>query len=409
MWRNTTIRVYERVIYPFVTEEGDGLEQLYIGNVLQSLGMTKQAYIKNYTYQGLKKRNGTYENQGLRMLYLRQADLVIGKYHAVRESPHWPNEFDGSVIYMVDGVHFIVPKSLPAGYLSKMAHIINPFYNLMLFIVIGLWSGIVAFLYDQNFFHMLFITFKIIHGVSVRGLSTKYNFRLLLSIWILCLFVLTTVFQTFLVSMCSDLHFKPDLNTVKDIIDSKLPIKATIDIFQVYKHTMTKDDGRLFKILEKCINYMHCLREICYNRSSVTIGSRMSFLFAAQHLCPKDDTGLLRIHVGPQVYSAYTRMYFSKGYPAFWDINRNIERLFLYGGIIRRETRRMEMIIGRIYSTKKIISRTLSINELKYFFWMFLGLLVISVLIFFGEICFDKYKQINKKHHVMKKYPQTKI
>ncbi|KAF7269452.1 hypothetical protein GWI33_017503 [Rhynchophorus ferrugineus] len=384
LWRNSTIRTYERVVFPFITENGRGIEQRYLKDILNKFGITLKAEIANYTFQGLK-RNGTYDNEGLKKLYDRRTDMVLGKYHAIVTELRIPKDFDASVVYMLDNVHFIVPVPTAKSYIAQIFSVLNLENNYTLILLIIFWCLFVSIVYKESFGGLIFLSFRIIHGIPVPSIQ-RYKFRFLLSIWLLCLFVCNLIFQSFLVSIFPRIQLNPDMDSEADIINSKLPIKVSSDIYEIYRNSRAKDDVKLFHMMYECIDYTHCIREICQNRSAVTIRSRVSFLFTARNVCMNTTVGNLKIHIGPQIRQSYNCVYFSKGYPAFDVINDSIKKLVMYGGILTREMRNGEKSIKKFYSSKTLTNPTLTFKKLKAIFYIHMGLLGISVCIFAVEM-----------------------
>ncbi|XP_060524548.1 uncharacterized protein LOC132700964 [Cylas formicarius] len=388
-WRNTTLRVFYRIVKPFVFGNGNGFEELLVNEVVAHLGMKLNTRIEYHTFQGIVTANGTYQNKGLRMLSKKKCDLVIGAYHAYAQ-----RNFDASVVYVIDTYHYVFPKSQLKSNWDRIYDISSPEAKMGLAITSVVWIAFVHLAYGESVGTLFKITFLVAINVVVPTIPTnKHKFKIALGFWILGNYVLSTLFTTrFQAIFCSQQFAKP-MYSAEDLIESDLVILASNDTLASYVGKRATEDMMLYDRMQPCINRTECLLRVCRDRAAAFLASQVTTLFLAFENCVDFNSGELLIDLGEDLSWVFLQSFLLRGYPAYDAIDKTVKRLMLYGGVAVAEYKYRRAIFEAELAKRqrKLQSDDLSVEEMRFILLFWAGGLCVATLVFLLELYFYKY------------------
>ncbi|XP_060524455.1 uncharacterized protein LOC132700895 [Cylas formicarius] len=390
-WRNTTMRVYYRSITPYVYGDGNGLEEKILQEVSSYLGMKLEGTLARHTFQGIKI-NGTYQNKGMQMLMEKKCDVAVGGYHAHLGPFH--EDFDTSIIYIIDTIHYVFPKSPLKTNWERIFEIAPRNEKIAFILTTIFWIGFVHFAYGESIANLIEIAFLVTINVVVPTIPTsRYKFRIVLGFWILGTYVLSTVFTAFFQAIFYSQKHTKAMYSIEDLMESDLEILGPHYTLSLYIEKGAKDDLQIYDRMQTCTNRTNCILKVCKDRVAAYLADRISVLFLAFDNCLDSDNGELMIDMGEDLYWFFQQMFFSKGYPAYDAIDRTIKKLWLNGGLKARSERngKKKFEIALAKSKKNMRSGELSVIEMRFILFFWSGGLCVATAAFFLELCFYKY------------------
>ncbi|XP_060524537.1 uncharacterized protein LOC132700956 [Cylas formicarius] len=390
-WRNTTLRVYFRKVIPFVIGYGLGLEEKLLKDCIQPLGMKLNATYHNHTFQG-DKINGSYENRGLQLLYEKEYDAAIGAYHAHAGSSAF--DFDNSAVYVIDVEIFIFPTSLQRTNWERIFNLFSIEAKFAYYGMVVFWVMAVHFLYGEKIITLLKLTYIISVQVADNKIPTDhYKFRIPLGFWLMCLYIITTMFTSSCQGIFYSVSYSKPMYSVNDVLTSDLPLLVPPETLDRYAESSSEIDQGLYAKMQVCRNRTSCVVDMCRNRNASLTGAKFSILFLVLLHCLDAGSGKLLIDIGQDIRWAYQLTFFTKGYPAYSAMNRNLKNFVLYGGITTREYRNSKeqffTIIGK--NKKTIRSDDLGIKELTFMLVFWTAGIGFATLTFFFELWYSRW------------------
>lgn len=257
--------------------------------------------------------------------------------------------------------------------------------------VAAIISAIITKLFHQlSLLDKCFAVLQILVGAPIRLHTTRVSEKTLFTAWLIYFMIISNLFKNaMLIITATSMNMEP-LDTLEDIINSKLPIQSMFDIkpFMDPKY----DIGNV----HKCSDHMTCFNKTAFQQNAITVGGHgiLSFYTIPKYYM-KD--GKILVHLSEAVvYYFHVQLLFTKGHPLFPQSSEIILRSLSNGWFPNEFSKIKYKVYLYVHKKSALRSEMLTFNDLKqiFIFWVFSLLFSVGVLI--SEItysCFIKHFQ----------------
>lgn len=214
--------------------------------------------------------------------------------------------------------------------------------------------------------------------------------RIILASWLFFTLVTSTLFKSHLVILMATVEKKAALDTLDDIIASKIPIHSMIDL-QPYYDSPNETRKLDFASIKTCSSFAQCHMETAINQNSISIGGRS---IIEDHFIPMNfiENGELTVHISKEViYSFYFHLLFRKGHPVFQQCSKKMWALRVNGWFSKVMRDLRHQLFLQTYKARRIESKIVSLSDILYVFKIWWLGLFVALCVFVFEINFYLY------------------
>lgn len=208
----------------------EGLDWMFHESFSKHLNFTYEVSLEHSTV-GLKLDNGSW-TEAFGDVVSGKVDIILDR---VRVTPERLDAMEISGITIISRLNFMVPK---AGFVPKWIALVLPFpiyiwvlIVLLLFAIYLVWRIFVkVYSYRESLSttNISLYILSLVLKVSTTQKPLHFSFRLLYIVCVLCLLILTSVYEGLLFGyLTGDTHY-PDINTLKELAESDLEIQSFI-------------------------------------------------------------------------------------------------------------------------------------------------------------------------------------
>lgn len=379
-WRNTIVQILNNFIPPYAvcpscsTNRGIEIDTF---SLISRHFQFKTNYTRTaFDYWG-SKTNGSYSHI-LGSLQNREGEMALGVFHS-KFDEHY--DFDISYTFMEDGIRWLVPKAKLLPYWKRLALIFTKEVYLG---ILGSFLGMLLlcrFLYKINFPDSGILLYQILLECSLK---VPGNHRTAILIWICCGLIISTVFKSKLIETMSKSSYEKQINTLSDIVNSKLHILIDHDIAKFFSRS-NPVENHIKNSYEYCPNPRDCINRTAFVQNCVTVDFQRSNEFFLPNFLNSEGDVLVYLFENV-IFPVHIQMFFVKGYPVFEQIDEFLMRLRAFGFI-------EHFYDGAGYNARRALSRkrhfraeilNLEHVEIAFFMWG-VGMVIASVV--FGIEC----------------------
>lgn len=380
-WKNTTVNIINNMSPPYTTclkcKEERGIEFDIFDIIVEKL-----QFLPNFTRTGGfvvwgDKINGSY-NLLWGKLEKRRGDMVIGAFHPKSEE-HL--NFDMTFGHMEDATYWLVPKAKLLPLWKRLNLIFSLEVYLILFISIIVTTIVSCYLYKESFSSALIMLYQILLECSLHRMP---DFRTLIITWTAYCLVISTVFKSKLINVMTENMYDHQIESLSDIVNSKLVINIDTFIATFYYHYTNPDEKYILKNYVHCDDHFACVRRTAFQQDAVTVDFERSYQYTALFL---DTEGNLLLHLcKTPIFPVQIHLFFVKGYPIFPQINDLLIRI-RSSGFIQYQYNKMSHHTQMVLSKRKhnLAAKVLSVKHLQIAFFIFCIGMILSSFVFLGE------------------------
>lgn len=212
--------------------------------------------------------------------------------------------------------------------------------------------------------------------------------RIILASWFFFTLVTSTLFKSNLIILMATVERKHALDTLDDIIASKLPINSMIDLRPYYD---SPDEPRKldFASIGKCSGFTQCQMDTSINQNSISIGGRsiLEEFFIPKHFI---KNGELTVHISKEViYAFHFHLLFRKGHPVYKQCSKKIRALRVNGWFAKVIRDMRHQLYLQTFKVRRIKSKVVSLSDIMYVFKIWLLGIFVALGAFAFELIFN--------------------
>ncbi|KAH1017374.1 hypothetical protein HUJ05_008021 [Dendroctonus ponderosae] len=302
-WENTTINVLFRVTAPYVTGNNDGMEENCIKlfkKYLKVNASIKYLQFGTTTVPYLKQK---------KELESYRADIFGGHITTISSDVV---RFDITPSYFYDSMRFVTPRPLPMSVWKRLYRVVPQRFWMLLLVATIISSTISKLFYQIGLQDKCFALLQILVGAPIRLHTSRVSEKTLFTAWLIYFTIISNLFKNaMLIITATSMDMEP-LDTLEDIINSKLPIQSMFDL----KPFM--DPSSELGNVHKCFNnHMTCFNKTAFQQNAITVGGHgiLSFYTIPKYYM---RDGKILVHLSEAaVYYFYVQLLFTKGHPLF--------------------------------------------------------------------------------------------
>lgn len=219
-------------------------------------------------------------------------------------------------------------------------------------------------------------------------IRTRLNsHRIILASWFFFTLVTSTLFKSKLIILMATVEKKPALDTLDDIIASKLPIYSMIDL-RPYYDSPNEPRKLDFASIRQCPGFTQCQMLTSINQNSISIGGRsiLEEYFIPRHFI---KNGVLTVHISKEViYAFHFHLLFRKGHPVYKQCSKNIRTLRVNGWFAKIMRDMRHQLYLQTYKVRRIKSKIVSLGDIMYIFKIWLLGIIAALGVFIFELIF---------------------
>lgn len=232
---------------------------------------------------------------------------------------------------------------------------------------------------------LMLAMFQILVESPTVEAETKITYkRITLASWFLSFMIMSTIFKNGLLIITETIRKEPAIETLTDIIQSKLPIYPTLNLsFYYHSEKEIKDFDSI--TIRRCQNYLDCLSDIAKNQNSITTGGREILRY---YTVPKYfiNNGELLVHIADEaIYSFHISFLFSRGHPLYVQCSKIISYSLASGWFVNVFSRLRYEFFLKTYQKYRISSKTFTLNDFKDISILWFSGVLIACLALIGE------------------------
>ncbi|XP_017778387.1 PREDICTED: uncharacterized protein LOC108564028 [Nicrophorus vespilloides] len=269
------------------------------------------------------------------LLIQGKMDLGVGSMSATVDR-HFELDWTGS--YFLDALGFCVPHAEEKPQWKKLSGIMHGH----VWMAIGA-SIIITIITTYSFSRRCtwsneFTTYKTYFGASqkvlaifltnsINRLPKTINVRIIISVWIIVSFFLTTAYQTCLMSSLTKPDYEPQIKTISELLDADMEllfVQATKRYFD--SEVSTEDSKEMLRRWKDCPSIDDCLQRTAYKRDSVVVASRLYTSYAESGYKSSDGLPLLYCF-RHSIVTFPIVIYMRKGFPLRDRIDKIVDRI----------------------------------------------------------------------------------
>ncbi|XP_076275345.1 uncharacterized protein LOC143206616 [Rhynchophorus ferrugineus] len=342
------------------------------------------------------KISGDYYGPWLALSY-KKFDVIIG---APFYTENAELDFDPTVIYFIDRLRIIVPKS------KRIYLILGPFdqlvWRMYMWAILG---GIcINFLIEmtintrnRRFWLHVEEILKILLEQGNIQFTKRWSKRILIGAFLLCILLFNSAGKGKIMYFLTGYHYDYQIDTLQEITDAGYKIalfeKLEFISLDASSEEYCKKNGvrcyqdDVFNSLQACKAYSSGKKvEKVAAIKPFTLVIHDTKQFLDKHWVP-------RIHfISKPLRTIHSKMFFTRGHPLFTVFNNNLLRCFSVG--IVDKIRKMDywMRIWQLISEKPSKCQTrqivLGLDELKFIIHFYQNAVLVATVVFFLEILF---------------------
>lgn len=365
-----------------------GFEVVIMHEITKHLNLSTVYVPNSFLSWGDKQPNGSYTNM-YGLLQKRKVDIVFG----LAPGKYTDNQFQSLQNVVYDILTWIVPTAdeYPKWTNLMFIYKIDVWLILIVSIIV---NGISFWCFGRKF--EIIYSFKHLSTCLVNsfslvlfqgGLRTPKTttIRILFLFWGFFSVIMYTVHQCKLISILTKPQYKPQINTLTQIIDTKLKIGFFPG--SIFSLQGNQYEGYIRARFENCSINEECVNKTAFERNYATLKNRRQlFYFMRQYYTfPNGRPMVYPFSTGSVIMPHFNVL---KGYPLAKKFNKII-LLLTSNGLVRKWDR-------EIYDKTKIVPKTLTALSINHLLCGFLYLavgLTIAFITFLCEVIFKKKKQ----------------
>lgn len=244
---------------------------------------------------------------------------------------------------------------------------------------------------------LLLAMFQILVESPTVEAETKITYkRITLASWFLSFMIMSTIFKNCLLIITETIRKEPAIDTLTDIIESKLPIYPTLNL-SLYYHSEREIKNFDSITIQRCHNYLECLDDIAKNQKSITTGGREILRY---YTVPKYfiNNGELLVHIADEaIYSFHISFLFSRGHPLYDQCSKIISYSLASGWFVNVFARLKYELFLKTYQKYRISSKTFTLKDFKDISILWFSGVLIACLALLGE---HVWYYTSKKYYV---------
>ncbi|RZC36251.1 hypothetical protein BDFB_008767 [Asbolus verrucosus] len=321
-WRNSTITIINNIIPPYMTctscGQDRGIELDVFGIITERLEFAAN-YTRNSFSMWGEKTNGSYDLL-LGDLQKRKGEMVMGAFHSkFREH----QDFDMTFNHMEDAVYWLVPKAKVLPHWKMLSLIFSKELYLLLLLSTVMIVIFYRFFYQRSFSSSLTILYQILLECGVHKIPGN---KIIIITWIGSCLVLSTIFKSKLMQIMSQHTFEHQINTLSDIVASKLLINIDDFIASFFYHYTNPDEEYVAKNYKPCKDHDSCVNRTAFQQDSVTVNFQRVYECISLKYMDSEGHFLLHMTMTP-VFPIHIHLFFVKGHPVFSQVDQLLIRI----------------------------------------------------------------------------------
>lgn len=400
-WGECNIKILAMPISPYVfrTSGGfGGLEVRFLDAIRGKMGFNFTFLTHSYRTWGLLRSDGNYSDMFGR-LQGKQVDIVMGMC-PTNYTHMW--DFEMSNSYLQDALVWLVPKALEEEDWRRLQKVFpNTIWLIVLVIILAMpvvWSCTSYYLRHnelnsfRSYKNTLIKTMSVFFNVSVQKYPRTSTLRWLFILYAFYSLILTTIYQSKLISTLTQTDYSHQISTVDELLESGLNFGGNINIKTLFNNSASKTEQTIYQNLKICDLTLSCPNRTAFLRDFATIKSEIPSKFLIHQYYTKPDGSPMIYILQTKVFFHYVNIFFSKSHPIFPEFNSHLVRL-VEGGFGAKWLKDLE---ESMKNQPKAATTTIILN-LEIMLPPFLALtagLVISFVVFSAEILYYKLVQM---------------
>jgi hypothetical protein len=264
------------------------------------------------------------------------------------------DKIDHTIGYVQETVKWFGPLPKLSPHWKRPVIIFTPLMWLLLLIVYLIVSLIFWSLANVNIFvneHVTYQnavvcflhTFSVVMGVVVFFRPHTWILRLFFIVWVYYCLLISTAYQSSLISVLTHPQFEPPFDTVEKLLNSRMPYGYIPPIKRWYNES---EDAASKIILEKgieCTTLDECLKRIVSTQDFAVCGLGLHTLYLSYQKTYSYSAGPKFVPFKDEVVSYLASMFFRSGSPLLESFNRIIYRL-VETGMVQKFWENIKMV-----------------------------------------------------------------
>lgn len=373
-----------------------GFEVLLIGNTFKRTNLS--TIVTRYPGKSFNEKysNGSYGGP-IQHLFNREYEVLFGHFWMLQD---YYSDFDVVYPYLFDKIKWYVPAALPG---EQWKGIILVFDQYLWYIVILSFIGnvFIWWIFGKNIYYAEHQIFRNISSCALYSwytlllgpykLPKTSTMRCLVIFWVVCSFLLGTVYQSQLLSILTTPIYEHQISNLKELAESSITIKFEAYFLKVYNNSESKIERRIAKKVK--------LQTIAEYLDSQSQSRRMNAFIDYPHVLrynaanyTNPDGSPMVFELPETVFTSQITMYTVKGYPFLDRFNSLIMRIY-QNGLIGKWIKDVNRFTKSSNNNKNI---QLSINHFIGAYYILIVGVFIAFVTFLCELIIFKRRQI---HH----------
>ncbi|RZB66677.1 uncharacterized protein BDFB_005853 [Asbolus verrucosus] len=323
----------------------------------------------------------------LKHLHDERADIAIGAY--AKTMPR-SLMFDESFYNVYASLLWCVPHSPVHSKLHTLSKIVN---SRAFVVIAGLYLILTVLIWLSNgqkksFGSCMLKTFQILLGLSIPTQFQTNRVRFFIAILMVYSFYLVIAYQSLLTSALAVVLYEEQINNVEDILKSNLKIYGVKTAAKYFSTDGSNEEinAAILARWRYCDNMVKCFDYVAFRRDSAILASKFYMEYIINNYRSKNNDPLIHCFDKSVVNFPMT-IYMRKGFELYERIDSVIMRIVSSGFILKWQ----RDILHTNFTILKHSSDDLSFDSLKPVFLVWLVGCVVSTVIFFLEVIYNKW------------------
>lgn len=318
-----------------IYEFDDGLEIKLMNTIAERANFKIIYSMSNKTQNfGTVDSNGT--TTGIfAALKAERTNIALGSLALSEERGE---EFDFTTTYHTESLTWCVPHARTQLSIQKLTNTLKTETWVVLVIAYLLYSIIIWILSKlekkelelyKRLPNVMQNTLSIVFGMPIKTLPKSTILRAFLFLWIFNSLVMDIYYTTFMISKLTDCSYEGQINTLDQILKSKLKLYLMPNTIQFFNGS-TWQMKQIHKEWNNCTHIHDCLAKVAFQKDSAVCIPRLYIEYVYNRYIDADKQPLL-YYFKESIVSYPITMYMVKGYPLKQRINELVSRIVSAG------------------------------------------------------------------------------
>lgn len=381
------------VINPY-SSENPGLEIVMINEFGKAMNFTPVYVNHKLTHPGFKYAKGVYTKM-FRMLYNYEGDIMFG---SLKMNSSFNEEFDSSYTHLQDAICWYAPRAREVAPWKNLFIVFQTDVWFILFCLVCMtavfWRFISHLLvvdqcYYSQILHCLTDVWHSLLLGSVRQ-PTGVTMRLSFISWVMCTFLISTVYQTMFTSILTNPAYGKQISNMEEMLESNLQYGFDPLAQGAFKFPQDKTLWTIYNNYVPCPfdQAIYCINRTVVSKNFVLAKNRKNMAYFL-----KNNYSYLGGSTAVYEFEAYTyhlRILVNQGFPLLERFNALILRAHACGLFMKWHNDLTQSLHQKQQDKTQI--KKLTVEHLQPAFLILTLGCAIGVIVFIFELVLDKLK-----------------